>query len=57
MDPLVVHQRAQGVFASVRGNVGADQLGGPTPRSEWAIRDLIEHVVGGNEHVAQWSGL
>ena len=57
MDSLVAHQRAQDVFASVLANVGPQQLGDPTPCSEWAIRDLIEHVVGGNERVAQWSGV
>lgn len=56
MDPLAAHQRAQDVFASVLANVGPEQLGDPTPCSEWAIRDLIEHVVGGNERVARWSG-
>jgi uncharacterized protein (TIGR03086 family) len=56
MDPLVAHQRAQEAFAGVLANVSPEQFGAPTPCSEWAIRDLIEHVVGGNEHVAIWSG-
>lgn len=55
MDPLVAHQRAQDAFAGVLANVGSDQLDGPTPCSEWTIRELIEHVIGGNEHVGQWS--
>ncbi len=37
------------------GHVRADQLGGPTPCSEWTINDLIEHVVGGNEQVGRWA--
>ncbi len=56
MDPLVAHQRAQDAFADVLANVSADQLNAPTPCSEWAVHDLIEHVVGGNEHVGIWSG-
>ncbi|OBK51763.1 TIGR03086 family metal-binding protein [Mycobacterium sp. 1081908.1] len=56
MDPLVAHQRAQEAFAGVLANVGPEQYGGPTPCSEWTIGDLIEHVIGGNEHVVVWSG-
>jgi uncharacterized protein (TIGR03086 family) len=56
VDPLVAHQRAQDAFASVLANVSPDQLGAATPCSEWTIQDLIEHVIGGNEHVGIWSG-
>ena len=55
MDPLVAHQRAQDAFAGVLAHVSADQLGAPTPCSEWTIRDLIEHVLGGNERVGRWA--
>ncbi|ALB17868.1 Hypothetical protein AFL40_0768 [Mycobacterium tuberculosis] len=55
MDPLMAHQRAQDAFAALLANVRADQLGGPTPCSEWTINDLIEHVVGGNEQVGRWA--
>ncbi|HWF28251.1 MAG TPA: TIGR03086 family metal-binding protein [Mycobacterium sp.] len=55
MDPLVAHQRAQDTFAGVLANVSPDQLGAPTPCSEWAIRDLVEHVIGGNEQVGLWA--
>ena len=55
MDPLVAHQRAQDAFAGVLANVSPDQLGGRTPCSEWTIGDLIEHVIGGNEHVGRWA--
>jgi uncharacterized protein (TIGR03086 family) len=57
MDPLVAHQRAQDAFAVVLANVRPDQLDDPTPCSEWKVEDLIEHVVGGNEHVGQWAGI
>jgi uncharacterized protein (TIGR03086 family) len=56
MDPLIAHQRAQDAFASVLVNVGPDQHSAPTPCSEWTIHDLIEHVIGGNEHVGPWAG-
>ncbi|AXN42990.1 TIGR03086 family metal-binding protein [Mycobacterium marinum] len=56
MDPLTAHQRAQDAFESVLANVSADQLGAATPCSEWTVSDLIEHVIGGNEHVGIWSG-
>ncbi len=49
-------ERAQDAFAGVLANVTPDQLDAPTPCSEWTIRDLIEHVVSGNEHVGQWAG-
>ncbi|KZS62002.1 TIGR03086 family metal-binding protein [Mycobacterium ostraviense] len=55
MDPLVAHQRAQDAFAGVLANVSADQYRAPTPCSEWTVRDLIEHVISGNEHVGQWA--
>jgi uncharacterized protein (TIGR03086 family) len=55
MEPLVAHQRAQDAFA-VLANVSPEQFGDPTPCSEWTIRDLIEHILGGNEHVGIWSG-
>lgn len=53
MDPLVSHQRAQDAFAGVLANVSPDQLGDRTPCSEWTVGDLIEHVIGGNEHVGR----
>jgi uncharacterized protein (TIGR03086 family) len=56
VDPLVAHQRAQEAFVGVLTHVGPDQFGAPTPCTEWTIRDLIEHVIGGNEQVGPWSG-
>jgi uncharacterized protein (TIGR03086 family) len=56
MDPLTAHRRAQDAFATVLANVRPDQLDAPTPCSQWTIRDLIDHVLGGNERVAGWAG-
>jgi uncharacterized protein (TIGR03086 family) len=55
VDPLVAHQRAQEAFAGVLAHVGPDQLGAPTPCTEWTIGDLIEHIIVGNEHVGLWA--
>ena len=56
MDPLVAHQRAQDTFANVLGNVTSDQLSSPTPCTEWDVKALIDHVVGGNQRVVERAG-
>ncbi len=56
VDPLVAHRRAQDAFAGVLANVSPDQFGAATPCSEWTVRELVEHVIGGNEHVGHWAG-
>jgi uncharacterized protein (TIGR03086 family) len=56
VNPLDAHQRAQEAFAGVLAKVSSDRYRGPTPCSEWTIRDLIEHVIGGNERVAILAG-
>lgn len=57
MDALQAHQRAQDAFAGVLANVTPDQLGAPTPCTEWTVGDLVEHVLAGNELVSQWAGI
>ncbi len=57
MDPLVAHQRAQDVFAGVLAAVTPQQMGAPTPCTEWTVGDLIGHVIGGNERVLFRAGL
>lgn len=57
MDPLVAHQRAQDVFADVLASVRPHHLDAATPCDEWTVRDLIEHVIGGNERVVIRAGL
>jgi uncharacterized protein (TIGR03086 family) len=56
MDPLVAHQRAQDTFAQVLANVTSDQLSSPTPCSEWDVKALIDHVIAGNQRVAERAG-
>lgn len=47
------HQRAQQAFASVLANVKSEQLDDPTPCPDWKVRDLLGHVVGGNQRTAK----
>jgi uncharacterized protein (TIGR03086 family) len=56
MDQLDAHRRAQEVFAGVLANVKSDQLDDGCPCTEWNVKTLINHVVGGNQWVAQLAG-
>jgi uncharacterized protein (TIGR03086 family) len=56
MDPLVAHQRAQDTFALVLGNVTSDQLSSLTPCPGWDVKDLVEHVISGNQRVVERAG-
>lgn len=49
---LSAHQRAQDAFARVLAGVRDDQLDAPTPCSEWTVRDLVRHVIAGNQRSA-----
>lgn len=52
MDPLVAHQRAQDAFGRVLSGATDEQLESPTPCTEWRVRDLVGHVIAGNQRVA-----
>lgn len=52
MDELEAHRRSQEAFAAVIANVKSDQLDDPTPCAEWQVRDLLEHVIGGQHRVS-----
>ena len=56
MDQITAHQRAQDVFHEVLANVKPDQLGAPSPCSEWDAQGVIDHVVGGNQWVQGLAG-
>jgi Mycothiol maleylpyruvate isomerase N-terminal domain len=47
-DPRDLHRRAGGRAADVIARVRPDQLGNATSCTEWDVRALISHVVGGN---------
>jgi uncharacterized protein (TIGR03086 family) len=57
LDPVAAHQRAQDVFAGVLAKVAPHQLADPTPCEQWTVRELIGHVIRGNELVAIRAGL
>lgn len=48
IDALTAHSRAQDAFARVLAEVDPGSYGASTPCAEWTVRDLVDHVVGGN---------
>jgi uncharacterized protein (TIGR03083 family) len=48
MDALDYLRKATDLFDEKLAPVTADQLDGPTPCEAWTVRDLIQHVTGGN---------
>ena len=51
-DPRPVHARALAQTESIVAAVGQDQLGLPTPCSEYDVRTLLSHMVGGQNRIA-----
>src|SRR6266571_7330649 len=47
MDNVVLLQRVADQTTTIIDNVAPDQLGDPTPCTEWTVRDLINHITGG----------
>jgi uncharacterized protein (TIGR03086 family) len=45
---LALYHRAADLAVRIVDGVGADQLGDPTPCSEWNVRMVMNHVVSGN---------
>ncbi|HEX9546189.1 MAG TPA: TIGR03086 family metal-binding protein [Acidimicrobiales bacterium] len=56
MDQLIAHKHAQDVFAAVLANVKPDQLGAPSPCTEWDAKAVIDHVISGNQWVEGLGG-
>jgi len=48
MDSVALLQRVVDETTGVIDKIGPDQLGDPTPCTEWTIRDLINHITGGS---------
>jgi uncharacterized protein (TIGR03086 family) len=46
------HRRGQDSFAGVLANTKVEQMDEATPCADWRVRDLIAHVVGGNQRTA-----
>jgi uncharacterized protein (TIGR03086 family) len=49
MTPLDRFDRAAATAGTVVDSVRADQYGDPTPCTEWTVRQLLNHLVGGNK--------
>jgi uncharacterized protein (TIGR03086 family) len=52
VEPLTAHRRAADAFAKVLSAVAPEQLGAPTPCSDWNVKAVIDHVIAGNNRVA-----
>lgn len=52
MDPLAFHRQALGVAQRVVDDIDASQFELPTPCDEWNVRQVLEHIIGGNRRVA-----
>lgn len=50
MDIVEMHERALDQTGQIVAGVTPDQLGLPTPCSEWDVRTLLGHMVGGNRN-------
>ena len=48
MDSVALLQRVVDETTGIIDKIGPDQLGDPTPCTEWTIRDLINHITGGS---------
>ncbi|MEP6661419.1 MAG: TIGR03086 family metal-binding protein [Acidimicrobiales bacterium] len=48
MDIVMLHDRALGAAAAIVAKVDTAQLALPTPCSEFDVRELLNHVIGGN---------
>ena len=48
MDPLDAHTAAAADFERKMALLEAGKLDAPTPCEGWSVRDLLQHVVGGN---------
>src|SRR6478672_10595014 len=46
MDVAELHRRTVETWAARVRAVAADQWDGPTPCSDWTVRELVNHVVG-----------
>src|SRR2546423_8618012 len=47
MDQVTAFQKAVDQTGQIVAKVKSDQLGNPTPCSEWDVRGLLNHVIGG----------
>lgn len=48
MDLIALHEKALRATGKIVAGVRPEQLDAPTPCSEWDVRALLNHVIGGN---------
>lgn len=46
MDPIALAERSFGISERVIAGVRLEQMGEPTPCSEWDVRALVNHIIG-----------
>jgi uncharacterized protein (TIGR03086 family) len=52
MDPLDFHREALAVAQRVVDDIDRSQFELPTPCDEWNVRQVLEHIIGGNRRIA-----
>ena len=50
-DPVELYRAATDRAVAVADAVSPEQLGSPTPCTEWNVQQLIDHLVGGTEYL------
>ena len=51
MNPIDLYRTATTRAIEVADGIQPDQLASPTPCSEWTVRDLLDHLVGGTGYL------
>lgn len=55
MDEIELNKKVLDLTATVVAGVKPKQLTGSTPCSEWDVRAVVNHIVGGNRMFAAWA--
>jgi uncharacterized protein (TIGR03086 family) len=50
-DPVALYRAATAHAIAVADAVRPEQLGSPTPCTEWTVQQLLDHLVGGTEYL------
>jgi uncharacterized protein (TIGR03086 family) len=51
MDPVKLFAKATAQASDVMAGVSPDQMGLPTPCTDWSVQDLVDHMVGSTEYL------
>jgi len=52
MDPLTFHREALDVAQHIVDDIDQSQFDLPTPCDQWNVRQVLEHMIGGNRRIA-----